>query len=65
MFKKIKEYIINHFLPAYAKEIHKELKEENAELKQEIRELKAYIKGMEEANKARIKIINNINGGDN
>lgn len=63
MFKKLKAYILNTFLPAYSKELLKELKDENVELRQEIRELKAYINGMERATTRRIKIINN-NGGD-
>lgn len=63
--KKLKEYIINRFLPAYAKEIYTELKLENIELRKEIDELNAYIRGLETGMNNKIKIINNINGGDN
>ena len=64
LFKRIKEYIVMKFLPAYAKEIYRELKAENLLLKQEIREQKAYIKGLEYGHNKRIKITNNVNGGD-
>lgn len=64
MFKKLKAYILNTFLPVYSKELLNELKEENTELKQQIRELKAYIDGMNAATNKRIKIINNITRGD-
>lgn len=64
LFKRIKEYIVSKFLPAYAKEIYSELKEENLLLKQQIREQQAYIRGLEYATNKRTKIINNINGGD-
>ena len=63
LFKRIKEYFLLKFLPAYAKELWQETKAENIKLKQEIRELNAYINGLETACK-RIKIINNINGSD-
>ena len=64
LIKRIKEYIVSKFLPAYAKDIYRELKEENLLLKQEIREQKAYIRGLEYGTNKRIKIINNLNGGD-
>ena len=61
--KRIKEYIVSVFLPAYAKEIYEELKAENKQLKIELEKRDAYINGLE-TGISRIKIINNVNGGD-
>lgn len=66
--KKIKEWLINNFLPVLAKAA---LQKENEDLKREIREaneeiriLKAYIAGFEAGGRTgKIKIINNTHGG--
>jgi len=62
MIKKIKNWIINKFLPAYARETlldrNKKLEKKNEELLIQIEMLKSYIAGMEAASNNRIKIIN-------
>ena len=62
MIKKIKDWIINNFLPAYARETlldrNKKFEKKNEELLIQIEMLKSYIAGMEAASNNRIKIIN-------
>lgn len=62
MIKKFKQWVINTFLPAYAKEIYAEIKEENKQLRHELELKEAYIDGLEMGLR-KIKIINNV-GGD-
>lgn len=64
--KKLREYLINRFLPAWCRE---ELLEENRQLRErvdrqvaEIARLKAYIGGMTDALRRQPRII--VNGGD-
>jgi hypothetical protein len=64
--KKFKNWLINRFLPMWAKEsVLKELKstiEENEVLRQKITELEAYIKGMHTGMKNQRRIV--INTGE-
>ncbi len=64
LIRKLKNYILETFLPAYAKELLKDIQRENTILKQEIERKNAYIEGLEAGLSKRIRIINNINGGD-
>lgn len=64
--KKLREYLINRFLPAWCRE---ELLEENRRLREkaarqaaEIERLKAYIDGVTDAMRRQPRII--VNGGD-
>lgn len=61
--KRIKEWLINKFLPAWAKDsLYKEnqaLKEKNAELRSEIQRLNAYIDGLETGMRAQRRVIIN------
>lgn len=66
MIKKIKRWLINRFLPAWAKETllkeHEKLLRENAVLKARIKEQDAYIDGIETGIKSQRRII--INNGE-
>lgn len=61
MIKKFKRWLIESFLPVYAKqellEAYEKEKARNAELVQEIRRLNAYIDGLEAGIKAQRRII--------
>ena len=61
MMKKFKRWLIDTFLPAYAKqellEAYEKEKSRNAELVQEIERLNAYIDGLEAGIKAQRRII--------
>ena len=62
MFKRLKNWIINKYLPAYARESMNErinkLTKKTQEQEREIELLKSYIAGFQAANNNRIKIIN-------
>ena len=62
--KRFKSWILNKFLPAYAKDLLNELKEENEILKHTIREQQAYINGLQAGHRHTTKIYNNYKGGD-
>ena len=61
MIKKFKRWLIDTFLPAYAKqellEAYEKQLRRNAELEQEIERLSAYIDGLEAGIKAQRRII--------
>ena len=63
---KIKQWLINRFLPAWAKETllkeYEKLLRENAALKAKIKEQNAYIDGLESGIKSQRRII--INTGE-
>ena len=67
MIKKFKRWLIDHFLPAYAKQevwkAYEKEKERNAELVREVERLNAYIDGLETGIKAQRRIIIK-SGGD-
>ena len=59
--KKIRTWLIERFLPAWAKETvlkeNEELRKENADLQQQISELNFYIDGLETGIRAQRRII--------
>lgn len=65
--KKFKKWLINTFLPAYAKDTllqeAKKLAAENAELRHQIKERDAYIEGLERGIRNQRRIIINTTGG--
>lgn len=64
--KKIKQWLVNRFLPAWAKETllkdYEKLLREHAALKAKLKELDAYIDGLEVGIKSQRRII--INNGE-
>lgn len=65
--KKFKKWLINEFLPAYAKDtLLREaqlLAEENKELRHQIAERDAYIEGLERGIRNQRRIVINTTGG--
>lgn len=66
--KKIKKWLINRFLPAWAKETllkeQEQLLRENAALKAKLKEQEAYIDGLEMGIRNQRRIIINNNTGE-
>ena len=63
--KKIKDWLINTFLPVWAKQSilaeNAQLKAENAKLRAKLRELEAYTNGLETGIRAQRRIVINNN----
>lgn len=59
--RKFKRWLIEHFLPAWAKETilkeNEELRQSVAELRQQVTELNSYIDGLQDGIKAQRRII--------
>ena len=68
MIKKFKRWLIEKFLPVYAKqellEAYEKEKARNAELVQKIERLNAYIDGMESGQNALRRIVIQVGGKD-
>ena len=66
MFKKIKQWFYDRFLPMWAKEAiladYRRLERDYKELEQELQRLKAYKEGMETGMRAQRRIIINTTG---
>ena len=65
--RKIRDWIVNTFLPAYAKQTilaeNAKLKAENAQLRARLREQEAYIDGFEDGIRAQRRVVINNNQG--
>lgn len=67
MMKRIKQWLINHFLPMWAKETvladNRKLLKEVENLRLQLMQKKAYISGLEDGIRAQRRIIINTGGG--
>ena len=67
MIKKFKQWLINHFLPMWAKETvladNRNLLKEVESLRLQLMQKKAYITGLEDGIRAQRRIIINTGGG--
>lgn len=65
--KRIKQWLINHFLPMWAKEMvlddNRKLLKEVESLRLQLMQKKAYIAGLEDGIRAQRRIIINTGGG--